>query len=263
MKASMWKRDYRLDQMDLKELTRAYLLYPDIQIYFILGAISTYVAYVLGTNILPLIAAAAAMVVIYPLFWYVLHRFVLHGKYLYKSKYTSSLWKRIHFDHHRDPHDLQVLFGALHTTLPTLALVSMPLGYVIAGYAGAAAGFASSIFTTCFYEYIHCIQHLNFQPRSKILQRVKRLHLQHHFHDETANYGITNFVPDRLFGTHKPSVKGRPRSETVFNLGYTKDEVSKYPWVAQFTHDLDVETASREGIDRRKPTRDTTSNKAA
>ena len=46
---------------------------------------------------------ALVTVVAYPLVWYLLHRFVLHGSFLYRSRWTAALWKRIHFDHHRDP----------------------------------------------------------------------------------------------------------------------------------------------------------------
>ena len=39
----------------------------------------------------------------YPLVWYLLHRYVLHGSFLYKMLWSAALWKRIHFDYHRDP----------------------------------------------------------------------------------------------------------------------------------------------------------------
>jgi hypothetical protein len=73
----------------------------------------------------PLAIAALATIFVYPLVWYVLHRFVLHGQFLYRSPLTAAMWKRIHFDHHQDPNDLSVLFGALYTTLPTIAIVTI------------------------------------------------------------------------------------------------------------------------------------------
>src|SRR5690606_38467083 len=77
------------------------------------------------------IAVAVALgLIIYPLVWYTLHRWVLHGRYLYRDRRTAALWKRIHFDHHQDPYDLRVLFGALHTTLPTIALATAPIGWL-------------------------------------------------------------------------------------------------------------------------------------
>ena len=62
--------------------------------------------------------AVLATVLAYPAAWYAIHRFILHGRFLYRSRLTASLWKRIHFDHHQDPHRMDVLFGSPVTTLP-------------------------------------------------------------------------------------------------------------------------------------------------
>ena len=172
---------------------------------------------------------------IYPLIWYLLHRYVLHGHYLYKSKSYAKVWKRIHFDHHNDPNDLRVLFGALHTTLPTVAIFTLPIGWSLDGLNGATIGLAAGVLVTMFYEFCHCIQHLHYTPKHPWLQRMKRLHLLHHFRDETGNYGITNFFWDRLFGTFYDKQHKRPKSPTVFNLGYDEKEAARYPWVAELT----------------------------
>jgi sterol desaturase/sphingolipid hydroxylase (fatty acid hydroxylase superfamily) len=164
-----------------------------------------------------------------------LHRWVLHGQYLYRSPLTAAVWKRIHFDHHQDPHDLGVLFGALYTTLPTIALITLPLGYSIGGLAGSMAALAAALLTTCFYEFVHSAQHLNFRPKSKMMQEMKRLHLLHHFHSEKGNHGITNFIADRLLGTYYVKARDLPKSATVFNLGYDEIAAERYPWVAQLS----------------------------
>ncbi len=52
---------------------------------------------------------------------------------LYKSELTAKVWKRIHYDHHQNPHDLSVLFGALYTTLPPILLLTLPIGWSIGG----------------------------------------------------------------------------------------------------------------------------------
>jgi len=249
----IWKRDYRLDKMTLGELWVAYFLYPAIQAYLVLAVASGYLSWRWAESITPTAVAVVAVVVVYPLVWYLLHRYVLHGAFLYRSPMTAKVWKRIHFDHHRDPHDLKVLFGALYTTLPTVFVVVTPIGWLIGGAGGAAAAFAAGLLVTCFYEFCHCVQHLNYTPRWKFLQRIKKLHLQHHFHDEHTNFGITSFAPDKVFGTYNEDAKGRPRSATVFNLGYTGEEVRRFPWVARATSDLDEERAAREGVDRRRP----------
>src|SRR5262249_39546922 len=158
--------------------------------------------------------------VLYPFAWYLIHRFVLHSRTLYKSAWTAATWKRIHFDHHQDPHRLEVLFGALWTTLPTITLVTIPARWALGGIAGAAAAFWVGLVLTCGYEFAHCIQHLSYSPRSPLLQRIKRLHLAHHFHSERGNFGIVSFLPDRLFGTFYNDARSAPKSATVFNLGY-------------------------------------------
>ncbi len=242
-------RKYFLDKMTLRELVVAYTTYPAIQCYALLCVISSgaTVWWTQGPQDLWRLAVAAlAAVLIYPLVWYLLHRFVLHGRFLYRLPQTAALWKRIHYDHHTDPNDLGVLFGALLTTLPTIFFVTAPIGWLIGGPAGAAAAFAAALAATCFYEFCHCIQHLPFTPRYAWLREIKRRHLAHHFHNEQGNFGITNFLCDRLFGTFYDSPKAIARSETVFDLGYRGQEVHRFPWVAKLTG-LSLEEAAAGG----------------
>jgi sterol desaturase/sphingolipid hydroxylase (fatty acid hydroxylase superfamily) len=232
----IWKtRTHNLGRMTLDELVRAYFTYPAIQTYLALTAISIALAAYLATRTLPLVFAALLAALVYPFVWYQLHRFVLHGRLLYRSRWTAGAWKRIHFDHHQDPNDLRVLFGALYTTLPTIAVVTIPVGWALGGPAGGATALASGLLTTCFYEFCHCVQHLNHTPKSPFLQRIKRLHLAHHFHNESGNFGITNFLWDRAFGTYYARAKDVARSATVFNIGYTAAEAQRFPWVQQMS----------------------------
>jgi sterol desaturase/sphingolipid hydroxylase (fatty acid hydroxylase superfamily) len=225
-------RKYFLDKMTLRELVLAYATYPAIQVYVLLSIAGIALTVYWGGSLPALLAAVAATVAIYPMIWYLLHRFVLHSRFLYRFPQTAALWKRIHFDHHQDPNDLGVLFGALFTTLPTILAVTLPIGWLIGGPGAAAAAAATGLLTTCFYEFCHCIQHLPFTPRLAFLRRIKRLHLAHHFHSERGNFGITNFFWDRVFGTFYADPKTFPRSQTVFNLGYTGPETARFPWVA-------------------------------
>ena len=94
---------------------------------------------------------------------------------------------------------------------------------------------ATGLLTTAFYEFCHCIQHLAYKPKNKWLAEMKRKHMAHHFHDETGNFGITTFLWDKLFGTHYESAHKRPKSPTVFNLGYTPEIAEKYPHVARLS----------------------------
>jgi len=221
--------------MTLRELVIAYVQYPAIIAYVLLAIASLALYAWKPAPLLNTLAAVAAAAVLYPLVWYVLHRWVLHSRWMFKVPFLASTWKRIHYDHHQDPNHLEVLFGALHTTLPAIALASAPVGYAIGGFGGACVAFATGLLTTCFYEFCHCIQHLAYKPKSKWLAEMKKRHMAHHFHDENGNYGITTFLWDRLFGTFYDRPERPTKSPTVFNLGYTPEVAEKYPHVARLS----------------------------
>lgn len=241
VKFGFWAgRRYNLAKMTMADLVKAYFSHYAVAAYLLLAVIAYGAALYWAEAALPLVLAGAAAVVVYPLVWYALHRWVLHSRLLYRMPLTARVWKRIHFDHHQDPHDLGVLFGALYTTLPTIAIVTIPIGYAIGGLAGGAAAFGTALLTTCFYEFVHSAQHLNYVPKSQMMRDMKRLHLAHHFHNENGNYGITNFVADRLLGTFYAKPKEVPKSATVFNLGYDEKEAERYPWVAELSGTIRV-----------------------
>lgn len=233
--SGFWNRSHHLDRMTFKELVVAYFQYPAIIAYLLLavGAIALYTWQ--PAPLVQTLASVAIAVLVYPLAWYVLHRWVLHSQWMWKHRWLAGTWKRIHYDHHQDPNHLEVLFGALHTTVPTIAAATAPFGYAIGGFGGMMAAFATGLLTTCFYEFCHCIQHLSYKPRNKFLAAMKARHMAHHFHDEKGNFGITNFLWDRLFGTfYERQERGR-KSPTVFNLGYTSEVAARYPWVAELS----------------------------
>jgi len=149
---TIWNSNkYHLDKMDLRDLSIAYFRYPDILVYILLTIAGSITAVISAQHIWQLILPAAAAIIAYPLAWYLLHRYVLHSQHLYKSKYTADVWARIHYAHHQDPHDLRVLFGALYTTLPTVVIITMPIGWLLGGSAGMAAAFAAGVGATLFY----------------------------------------------------------------------------------------------------------------
>lgn len=231
----MWNKSHNLSRMNLRELVVAYFQYYAIQGYLLLAAISIVVAVISPPSLMQGLAAAGFAIAVYPLAWYLLHRYVLHGRWMFRSPLTARVWKRIHYDHHQDPNHLEILFGALYTTLPTIALLTLPAGYLIGGIGGAAIAFAAGLVQTCFYEFCHCIQHLPYKPKLKWLADMKARHMAHHFHDESGNFGITNFAWDRFFGTFYDRQQRPAKSATVFNLGYTSEAAEVYPWVAEIS----------------------------
>lgn len=97
----------------------------------------------------------------------------------------------------------------------------------------AAAAFGAGVLSALFYEFCHCVEYLPYTPRNPVLRCMKRLHLLHHLHNERGNFGITNFVVDRLAGTYYSRASDVPRRPTAFDLGYTDAERVRYPWLAQ------------------------------
>ena len=234
--AGFWTRTHNLDRLTRAELTRVFFSYPTIWTYIALVIASAlFLAWRAASPSVALIAAGITIVA-YPFVEYLLHRFVLHGRFMYKSRATASVWKRIHFDHHQDPQDLRILFGALYTTLPTIIVVTFIIGGIVGGLEGSIASFATGCFVICVYEFCHCLQHLNHTPKSNFLRHIKRQHLAHHFYSEQGNFGITSSICDHLFGTYYDRSRNVPRSPTVFNLGYTAEEAARYPWVEQLSN---------------------------
>lgn len=231
----IWSRSHYLDRMTFKELVVAYFQYPAIITYLVLATLMFGVYAWRPASLVPSLTSAVVAVVFYPLAWYLLHRWVLHGQWMYKIKAFAPVWKRIHYDHHQDPNHLEVLFGALYTTLPTIVIFLAPIGYAIGGIGGMAMALAMGLLTTCFYEFCHCIQHLKYKPRAKWLALMKARHMAHHFHDESGNFGITNFFWDKAFGTFYERPDRQEKSDTVFNLGYTPEVAKHYPWVAKLS----------------------------
>ena len=234
-RGGFWGKSHHLDRMSLRELVVAYLQYPAIIGYGLAAAIAIGLYAWRPAPWPQTLAAIVVAGLVYPLAWYSLHRWVLHGRWMFKIGPLAGTWKRIHYDHHPDPNHLEVLFGALHTTLPTIALATAPVGWLIGGFGGACAAFATGLLTTCLYEFVHCIQHLAFKPKSKLLAAMKARHMAHHIHDETGNFGITNYFWDRLFGTFYERHERKTKSATVFNLGYTPEIAERWPRVAQLS----------------------------
>jgi sterol desaturase/sphingolipid hydroxylase (fatty acid hydroxylase superfamily) len=232
-------KEYFLDRMNLRELAAAYFQYYAIAVYVAVsvatGAIVIRALIQGEAGWIGVGAAVVATILIYPAVWYALHRYVLHSKWMWKHAATAKVWKRIHYDHHCDPNNLKVLFGALYTTLPTVALATMPVGHALGDGYGALAALCTGVVTTCIYEFFHCIEHLGYAPAWGWVREMKKTHMAHHFHNENGNYGITNFLWDKMLGTFYEGAKDKPKSPTVFNLGYTEDVAKLYPHVSRLT----------------------------
>ena len=233
--SSFWTRSHYLDRMTFRDLVVAYFQHYTIMVYLACTLASFVVFALYPIGLVPTLECVAFAYLAWHAVWYAVHRWIMHGDLMYKIPFFASTWKRIHYDHHQDPNHLEVLFGALVHTLPTLAIATWGVGYAIGGIGGAAAAFATGLIVTCYNEFIHCIQHLAFKPTNPMIARLKARHLLHHFHAEDGNYGIANNHWDQIFGTLYERPGERAKSKTVFNLGYTPKVAEQYPWVAELS----------------------------
>ncbi|MBU6398629.1 MAG: fatty acid hydroxylase family protein, partial [Rhodospirillales bacterium] len=81
-------RSYDLGKMTLAELWAAYLTYPAISLYAALAVASGAYALLTAWHWQQIVVPAVAVLLVYPVVWYGLHRFVLHGRWLYRMRWT-------------------------------------------------------------------------------------------------------------------------------------------------------------------------------
>ena len=152
-------------QARFDDLVKAYVTYPAIQVYalILVAALAVGIATIQSIPLFFLSLVLGAL--IFPIAWYITHRFSLHGSWMYKTPWLAGLWKRVHYDHHRYPNDLSVLFGGLHTTLPPILLIAGPVGWLIGGLPCACAAVASprlsapaaNVVIQCFMSVSQCV----------------------------------------------------------------------------------------------------------
>ena len=161
----------------------------------------------------PDLAAAAAMIAIYPFGEWAIHVYLLHAKPVeVRGRKLEMPSARDHRAHHRRPNDLTMillgpkqLFGLLFVAVPVtvgvIALLiapfpgSIPIGALISA---AIAGY-TLIFV---YEWVHFLIHTAYRPRSRHYRAIWQNHRLHHFKNEHFWHGITQTVSDRVLGTN-------------------------------------------------------------
>jgi len=130
---------------------------------------------------------------------YILHRFVFH------MKTKTSLWNKFHFFahgiHHLTPNDSSrltfppVFSAAISSAIyQVTTVIDHETG--IHGYlSGLACGFM-------LYDAIHYYFHHGDAPwLPGFLKRMKSAHLNHHYKDDTTNFGVTSQLFDYVCGT--------------------------------------------------------------
>lgn len=173
-------------------------------------------------------AAAAAILAIYPFGEWAIHVYLLHmPPFTVRGRTVYLATSRSHWQHHREPADLDmILLGptevlallglAVPATVGLTALAAWPLpgampwpalltellvGYLLVG----------------IYEWTHFLIHTAHRPRTRLYRAIWQGHRLHHFKNEHFWHGITSTVADRVLGT-APDHRDVPRSRTARTL---------------------------------------------
>ncbi len=126
---------------------------------------------------------------------YTTHRFGFHAK---PSTIAPMLWfqRRMHYDHHREPDRIDLLFLPWWFVAPVTALFFGLFFAITHSVALSCSLFLGALIGVAYYEWVHYIAHIPYRPRSPWARYMKKYHLWHHFKSEHHWYGVTSPVMD-------------------------------------------------------------------
>lgn len=143
------------------------------------------------------------MLVLFPLFEWVVHMFVLHWRPRRLGRLTiDSVLARDHRRHHIDPRNVRLIF------IPWRALLwALPLAVAIAllAFPRPGLGLTFLVFIMVLglaYEWSHYLIHSDYKPKTLFYRTIWRNHRQHHFKNEHYWFTVTSSgTADRVLGT--------------------------------------------------------------
>jgi sterol desaturase/sphingolipid hydroxylase (fatty acid hydroxylase superfamily) len=236
------------DAKDAAGFHRCFFTTPEIMGYAGLAALFGAITFLIADRPGEALWPMAAMVVLYPIAEYLLHRFLLHGNFLAKSPLTSPLWYRIHYRHHSKPSDQSVILAAPYTIVGAVIFFSLLLGLGFGSFTALTGALAVGSLLIISYEYAHSVCHAAFPTENPYLKSIRMNHVLHHFHSESGNYGITNNLSDILFGTRYGDKPLPKRSPTVRNLGYDEEMRRAFPWIAEIEANANARLENAQGL---------------
>jgi sterol desaturase/sphingolipid hydroxylase (fatty acid hydroxylase superfamily) len=202
-------------KMKNKGIYKDFFLHIDILIMAcIFLAVLTFLFTMKLTFLTPLFLLTG--IVTYMFSEYLTHRFVFHIK-APKNTILFKLIKRLHYDHHKKPNELKLLFLPIWYSFPSLFALSF-IFYLLSNSAAATLAFSVGVLLMFFvYEWKHYIAHRPLKPKTKFGRWLKKTHVLHHYKNENYWYGVSTPFIDALFGTLKDE-KDVELSETAKNL---------------------------------------------
>jgi len=131
---------------------------------------------------------------------YLLHRWFFHmdAGDTFETKLRAFM---VHGIHHEFPNDRMRLVAPLLLS----ASLGIPIGiayYLLAGSYDWLMWYAGSIVGYLAYDWTHYYTH-HFAPKTRLGKFLRRYHMEHHYKDSDAHYGISSPLWDVVFGTFR------------------------------------------------------------
>ncbi|MBM4359202.1 MAG: sterol desaturase family protein [Deltaproteobacteria bacterium] len=140
---------------------------------------------------------------------YLIHRFAGHEFAKHRNPFAVE-----HVRHHATTSYFAPTSGKV-LAAGVAALVLVPLASLIAGRRSGTAFAVGLVATYGAYEVLHRRAHTR-APRTRYGRWLRKHHFHHHFHDPSANHGVTSPVGDWLFGTERAVGRVRvPRRQAM------------------------------------------------
>ena len=195
-----------------------------VAVFFRHGSNAALAACVLGLlaalvarhELAPHVGWLALGLVMFPLYEYGIHRFVLHAPPS-RFGWVYGLQRIVHYDHHENTSRIDRLFTPIWAFFP---MVAVQLGvYLLLGatWPVATALLLGNLAGYLYYEWVHFVAHVPIAPRTRWGQAMKKYHLWHHHKNEHYWFGVTSPLVDMLSGK-RPSVESVPQSPSARRL---------------------------------------------
>lgn len=182
-----------------KGLYKDFFLNSDILVIFFLFIVATVTVLCNELNFARLLSALLGILV-FAISEYTTHRFLFHLK-APNNPFFLKLLKRLHYDHHKYPNDLKLLFLPIWYSLPNfvvLLAIFYKVNHVFLNTISFGIGLSGMLL---IYEWKHFIAHRPIKPRTTFGKWVKKVHLLHHYKNENFWFGVSTPFADYLFGT--------------------------------------------------------------
>ena len=137
---------------------------------------------------------------------YVVHRYVLHGRFPEGRGavrwFTHRYFDPLHWEHHARPWDGEHINGRIRDTLPFAALLAAVAS--LAPLETAPMFVAGLLQAYVIEEWVHHSVHF-YHFRNRYFRYIRRHHLYHHSpKGSEAGYGLTSGFWDVILGTRIP-----------------------------------------------------------